>query len=69
MVNDWSTKFSETWFTKQGPSMSSRATAVRHSPEEASVSPITPALRDFSRPWLDLNDKTVLVTGGTGSFG
>ncbi len=27
------------------------------------------ALRDFSQPWLDLNDKTVLVTGGTGSFG
>ena len=28
-----------------------------------------PAIRDFSQPWLDLNDKTVLVTGGTGSFG
>jgi len=28
-----------------------------------------PALRDFSQPWLDLNDKSVLVTGGTGSFG
>src|SRR5678816_416592 len=28
-----------------------------------------PALRDFTQPWLDLNDKTVLVTGGTGSFG
>jgi len=26
-------------------------------------------VRDFSQPWLDLNDKTVLVTGGTGSFG
>lgn len=26
-------------------------------------------LRDFSQPWLDLNDKTVLITGGTGSFG
>jgi len=26
-------------------------------------------LRDFSQPWIDLNDKTVLVTGGTGSFG
>ena len=25
--------------------------------------------RDFSQPWLDLNDKAVLVTGGTGSFG
>lgn len=26
-------------------------------------------LRDFTQPWLDLNDKAVLVTGGTGSFG
>src|SRR3954469_10048917 len=26
-------------------------------------------LRDFSQPWMDLNDKSVLVTGGTGSFG
>jgi UDP-N-acetylglucosamine 4,6-dehydratase len=25
--------------------------------------------RDFARPWLDLNEKSVLVTGGTGSFG
>ena len=24
--------------------------------------------RDFSQPWLDLNDKAVLVTGGTGSW-
>src|ERR1700743_2646555 len=28
-----------------------------------------PALRDLTQPWLDLNDKSVLVTGGTGSFG
>jgi UDP-N-acetylglucosamine 4,6-dehydratase/5-epimerase len=28
-----------------------------------------PALREFTQPWLDLNDKSVLVTGGTGSFG
>lgn len=35
-------------------------------PERAAeVSPF----RDFSQPWLDLNDKAVLVTGGTGSFG
>jgi UDP-N-acetylglucosamine 4,6-dehydratase len=26
-------------------------------------------IRDFAQPWLDLNDKSVLVTGGTGSFG
>ncbi|HEX3483901.1 MAG TPA: UDP-N-acetylglucosamine 4,6-dehydratase (inverting) [Micropepsaceae bacterium] len=29
----------------------------------------TSTLRDFGQPWLDLNDKSVLVTGGTGSFG
>ncbi len=28
-----------------------------------------PSLRDFTQPWLDLNEKAVLVTGGTGSFG
>jgi UDP-N-acetylglucosamine 4,6-dehydratase len=28
-----------------------------------------PILRDFTQPWLDLNEKSVLVTGGTGSFG
>ena len=26
-------------------------------------------IRDFAHPWMDLNDKSVLVTGGTGSFG
>ena len=31
--------------------------------------PMTSTLRDFSQPWMDLNDKSVLVTGGTGSFG
>src|SRR5512142_433924 len=31
--------------------------------------PAVTARRDFSQPWLDLNDKGVLVTGGTGSFG
>ena len=30
---------------------------------------LTSTLRDFSQPWLDLNDKAVFVTGGTGSFG
>ena len=33
------------------------------------VAPAASPFRDFSQPWLDLNDKTVLVTGGTGSFG
>jgi UDP-N-acetylglucosamine 4,6-dehydratase len=31
--------------------------------------PAMPRVRDFTQPWLDLNDKSVLVTGGTGSFG
>src|SRR5271170_1561083 len=35
---------------------------------EMSAPPV-PVLRDFTQPWLDLNDKAVLVTGGTGSFG
>jgi len=26
-------------------------------------------LRDFTQPWMDLNNRTVLITGGTGSFG
>jgi UDP-N-acetylglucosamine 4,6-dehydratase len=38
----------------------SHDSTVRHS---------EPVLRDFTQPWLDLNDKSVLVTGGTGSFG
>ena len=33
------------------------------------IAQVSPPLRDFSQPWLDLNDKSVLVTGGTGSFG
>jgi len=37
--------------------------------DETKVEPIAPAFRDFTQPWLDLNDKAVLVTGGTGSFG
>jgi len=32
------------------------------------TAPASP-FRDFTQPWLDLNDKSVLVTGGTGSFG
>lgn len=28
-----------------------------------------PAPRDFSKPWMELDEKVVLVTGGTGSFG
>ena len=35
----------------------------------ANIEPINRTFRDFSQPWLDLNEKAVLVTGGTGSFG
>lgn len=44
--------------------------AVAYSTARTQV-PDQPAqsLRDFSQPWLDLNDKSILVTGGTGSFG
>jgi UDP-N-acetylglucosamine 4,6-dehydratase len=37
--------------------------------DEDVAEPSAPVLRDFAQPWLDLNDKAVLVTGGTGSFG
>ena len=48
--------------------------AARLLQEATSASIMTPMpifnqLRDFSQPWMDLNDKAVLVTGGTGSFG
>lgn len=26
-------------------------------------------LRDFSTPMIDLNDQSIMITGGTGSFG
>jgi UDP-N-acetylglucosamine 4,6-dehydratase len=38
--------------------------------QNAAPSTAQPAqLRDFTQPWMDLNGRTVLVTGGTGSFG
>lgn len=42
---------------------------VRHRVPKPQVPVIGTQVRDFSRPWMDLNDKSVLVTGGTGSFG
>src|ERR1700682_3227054 len=46
----------------------SAAVALANAPSQTrSESPSV--FRDFSQPWLDLNDKSVLVTGGTGSFG
>ena len=53
--------------------MSKPAVALARTPifPEAPVPAAAPPamFRDFSQPWLDLNDKSVLVTGGTGSFG
>ena len=44
--------------------------AVAFRDNEPQINAQQPAVfRDFSQPWLDLNDKSVLVTGGTGSFG
>ena len=42
---------------------------TQFAPETAEPATPAAAFRDFSQPWLDLNDKSVLVTGGTGSFG
>jgi UDP-N-acetylglucosamine 4,6-dehydratase len=38
---------------------------------EANLGDLAPAFltRDFRAPWIDLNDKTILITGGSGSFG
>src|SRR3977135_3316306 len=48
--------------------MAKSAVAVASAPFPIAAD--SPAVfRDFSQPWMDLNDKSVLVTGGTGSFG
>src|SRR5882757_440684 len=46
----------------------SAAVALANAVSQARSQPAS-GFRDFSQPWLDLNDKSVLVTGGTGSFG
>jgi UDP-N-acetylglucosamine 4,6-dehydratase len=48
--------------------MAQRAVAIEKTASQPGAKPV-PSFRDFSQPWLDLNDKSVLVTGGTGSFG
>src|SRR5258708_16140846 len=48
--------------------MAKSAVALANATSQISVQPRS-LFRDFSQPWLDLNDKSVLVTGGTGSFG
>src|SRR5258708_9106285 len=49
--------------------MARSAAAALANPTMQTRSQPATAFRDFSQPWLDLNDKSVLVTGGTGSFG
>jgi UDP-N-acetylglucosamine 4,6-dehydratase/5-epimerase len=48
--------------------MAQRAVKIYLQSDETTA-PSAPVIRDFGQPWLDLNDKAVLVTGGTGSFG
>ncbi len=49
------------------PAVALARTQISHESPAPAAAP--PMFRDFSQPWLDLNDKSVLVTGGTGSFG
>jgi UDP-N-acetylglucosamine 4,6-dehydratase/5-epimerase len=49
--------------------MAQRAKKIYLATESDEPASVQPVLRDFTQPWLDLNDKSVLVTGGTGSFG
>src|SRR6201995_4203198 len=51
----------------EGNSMSPAALAI--APEVSKTATAAAPLRDFTQPWMDLNEKSVLVTGGTGSFG
>src|SRR5215207_2952775 len=49
--------------------MSPSAARLLEATPTVAPAPILNQLRDFTQPWMDLNDKAVLVTGGTGSFG
>jgi UDP-N-acetylglucosamine 4,6-dehydratase len=49
--------------------MSPSAALAVSAPGASPSAPVRAVLRDFTQPWMDLNDKSVLVTGGTGSFG
>src|SRR6201985_3299693 len=47
--------------------MSPAALAI--APEVSKTATAATPLRDFTQPWMDLNEKSVLVTGSTGTFG
>jgi len=49
--------------------MSPSVALAMPAPSASSPAAIRAPLRDFTQPWMDLNNRTVLVTGGTGSFG
>ncbi len=52
--------------------MSAKSAASQHTEEKSDQTGKLNALftkRDFAEPLIDLNDKVVMVTGGTGSFG
>src|SRR6201995_4259123 len=49
--------------------MAKAAVALQDTNASISTSDTPSVIRDFTQPWLDLNEKSVLVTGGTGSFG
>jgi len=49
--------------------MSPSAALAIATPNAPLPAPVSAQLRDFTQPWMDLNEKSVLVTGGTGSFG
>ena len=49
--------------------MSPSAALTIAAPSTTSLTPACAPLRDFTQPWMDLNGQSVLITGGTGSFG
>ena len=49
--------------------MSTSAVIAMSAPSAAPPAAAPTPLRDFTQPWMDLNNRAVLVTGGTGSFG
>ena len=49
--------------------ISSTASAPKLTQVTAEFRPKTFENREFLSPWIDLNDRVVLITGGTGSFG
>ncbi len=49
--------------------MSPSPALVIPAPGIASSAAVRAPFRDFTQPWMDLNNRSILITGGTGSFG